>query len=81
MVQFRSIQSRQRNYLSEFDPPYREIYDAFVSDYSKPYLEEINQTMSMPKSIKTILRSLSNNNNQSNIPTPMKIGIWEVTNV
>lgn len=62
------------------NPDYKPFYDDFFESYEKAYKRQIGEEKSLvkPEEIKTKLVYLSDDNNQKNVPEPMKLGIWEI---
>jgi hypothetical protein len=65
--------------LQTTNQTYLDIYNEFISEYSVPYLIKTGSPLVLPSAIQTTLVFLSSDNEETNIPNPMKLGIWEVT--
>lgn len=54
------------------------FYDDFFAKYEKPYEKQTKRKLARPQEIKTKLIFISQDNDQKDVPEPMKIGIWEI---
>lgn len=64
--------------LNNSSSEHSNFYDTFFKKYKTPYKRQMKKELLRPVVIKTKLIFLSQDNEQKDVPEPMKLGIWEV---
>jgi len=54
------------------------FYNDFFSKYETPYEKQMKKKLIRPNELKTKLIFISQDNEQIDVPEPMKLGIWEI---
>jgi hypothetical protein len=75
---FKKGETKQIDLTSQ-DSDLKPVYDDFFTKYEKSFKSEITEDKLREKNPITRLIYLSESSNLKDIPTPMKVGIWEIT--
>lgn len=66
--------------LDQTETEHSFFYKTFFEKYEPPYERQMEKKLIRPNEIKTKLIFISQDNEQKDVPEPMKLGIWEVLN-
>jgi|GEM_PF-1435318 hypothetical protein len=72
---------RDREIVLKAENEYKEFYETFENEYTKPFEEKTKEKLELPKKITTRLIYISPAIKETKgLPEPTKIGIWEIIN-
>ena len=64
--------------LNDMDAQYKDVYDAFVSEYEDAYQKKTGASLALPRTIRTELVFLPSNTVNLHEPPQARVGVWRV---